>query len=50
MKIGKRALRMSSGEIRQFRSKGARDRFENVARAIKHSPKFRAKMKRKRRR
>ena len=36
MKIGKRKLRMSSGEIRTFKSQAARDRFEKVARAIKH--------------
>jgi len=44
MKIGRRKLRMSSGEIRTFRSKRARDRFERVARAIKHG--WRPKKKR----
>ncbi len=36
MKIGERKLKMSSGEIRTFKSSGARDRFERVAQAIKH--------------
>jgi len=36
MKIGKRKLRMSSGEVRTFRSEAARDRFERVAKAVKH--------------
>lgn len=36
MKIGSRKLKMSSGEVRTFKSKGARDRFEKVARAYKH--------------
>lgn len=36
MKIGKRKLRMSNGKVRTFKSKRARDRFERVARAIKH--------------
>jgi len=36
MKVGKTGLKMSSGEIRHFRSKGARERFERVAQAIKH--------------
>lgn len=35
-KIGKKKLKMSSGEIRNFRSQKARDDFEKVARAIKH--------------
>ena len=35
MKIGKRKLKMSSGEVRVFRSEGARDRFERVAKAVK---------------
>ena len=30
-KIGKRKLKMSSGEIRTFKSEAARDRFERVA-------------------
>src|SRR3989304_4953250 len=33
-KIGKTKLRMSSGEIRTFRSEAARDRFERVAQAV----------------
>jgi len=36
MKIGKNKLKMSSGEIRKFKSQKARDSFEKVARAIKH--------------
>lgn len=36
MKIGKRKLKMSSGEIRTFRSLAARNRFERLAQAIKH--------------
>jgi hypothetical protein len=36
MKIGKTKLRMSSGEIRKFRSAVARDRFERVAKAVRH--------------
>ena len=35
-KIGKTKLRMSSGEIRTFKSEEARDKFEKVAQAIKH--------------
>lgn len=35
-KIGKTKLRMSSGEVRTFKSQGARDRFERVAQAVKH--------------
>ena len=35
-KIGKRKLRMSSGEIRTFKSEEVRDKFEKVAQAIKH--------------
>ena len=36
MKIGKDKLKMSSGEIRKFKSKSARDRFERVAQAVRH--------------
>ena len=36
MKVGKKKLRMSSGEVRKFRSEKARDDFEKVARAVKH--------------
>jgi hypothetical protein len=36
MKIGKKSLKMSSGEVRKFTSKGKRDRFEKVAQAVKH--------------
>jgi hypothetical protein len=36
MKIGKKALKMSSGEIRHFKSEAKRDRFEDVAKAYSH--------------
>lgn len=36
MKVGRRKLKMSSGEIRTFRSEEARDRFEKAALAYKH--------------
>jgi hypothetical protein len=36
MKIGKKKLRMSSGEVRTFKSKHARSEFERVAKAYKH--------------
>ena len=36
MKVGKRKLKMSSGETRTFRSEQARDSFERVAKAVKH--------------
>lgn len=36
MKIGKNKLRMSSGEVRKFKSKKKRDNFERVAQAYKH--------------
>jgi hypothetical protein len=36
MKVGKKALRMSSGEIRHFGSQKKRDNFERVAQAYKH--------------
>ena len=36
MKIGKTKLKMSSGEVRTFKSQRARDEFERVARAVKH--------------
>lgn len=45
MKIGKRKLKMSSGETRTFKSAAARDRFERVARAVKHG--FKPTRKRK---
>jgi len=47
MKVGKTKLKMSSGEVRTFKSQGARDRFERVAQAVKHSPSFKAKLKKK---
>ena len=47
MKIGRRKLRMSSGEVRTFKSQGARDRYEKVAEAIKHNPEFKAKLQRR---
>ncbi len=36
MKIGKTKLKMSSGEVRTFKSPQARDKFERVAQAVKH--------------
>lgn len=36
MKVGKKGLKMSSGEIRKFKSQKARDNFERVAQAYKH--------------
>ncbi len=36
MKIGKKKLKMSDGEIREFKSEEARDNFERVAQAVKH--------------
>ena len=35
-KIGKKALRMSSGEIRHFKTKKGRDDFERIAKAVKY--------------
>jgi hypothetical protein len=36
MKLSHNRLRMSSGKVRQFKSAGARNRFEKVARAYSH--------------
>lgn len=36
MKIGKKKLKMSSGEVRTFDSESKRDNFERVAQAYKH--------------
>lgn len=36
MKVGKKALKMSSGEVRHFASEKKRDNFERVAQAKKH--------------
>ncbi len=36
MKVGKKKLKMSSGEVRTFKSQKARDNFERVAQAVKH--------------
>lgn len=35
-KIGARGLRMSSGEVRHFKSSAKRNAFERVAQAYKH--------------
>lgn len=35
-KIGTTKLKMSSGEVRNFKSEKARDNFERVAQAVKH--------------
>ena len=36
VKVGKTKLKMSDGTIRTFKSEAARDRFEKVAKAVKH--------------
>jgi hypothetical protein len=36
MKIGSNKLKMSSGEVRTFKSEEARNNFERVAQAVKH--------------
>lgn len=36
MKVGKKSLKMSSGEIRHFKSEKKRDNFERVAQAYKY--------------
>lgn len=36
MKVGKKGLKMSSGEVKEFKSTKARDNFEKVARAYSH--------------
>lgn len=38
MKLSGNRLRMSSGEVRKFKSKGARDRFEKAAKFFKAHP------------
>ena len=50
MKIGKKRLRMSSGKVRKFKSKRARDMFERVAQAVKHGWKPGKKRKKKKKR
>lgn len=35
MKVGARSLKMSSGKVKTFKSRGSRDRFEKVAAAYK---------------
>lgn len=46
MKVGKKKLKMSSGEIRKFKSQHDRDEFERVAQAVKHDWKPTGKKKR----
>lgn len=36
MKIGSNKLKMSSGEVRKFKSEEARNKFERVAQAVRH--------------
>lgn len=36
MKVGKKGLKMSSGEVRHFGSESKRNNFERVAQAYKH--------------
>ena len=43
MKVGKTKLKMSSGEVRKFKSEKARNNFERVAQAVKHGFKPRKK-------
>ena len=47
MKVGEKSLKMSSGEIRHFKSKKARDNFERMAQAYKHGWRPTKKLKRK---
>ena len=47
MRIGKRKLKMSSGEIREFKSTAARERFEKYVQALKHDWKPRKYKRRK---
>ena len=42
-KIGRNKLRMSSGEVRKFKSSKKRNNFERVAEAVKHGFKPRGK-------
>ncbi len=46
MKVGRNKLKMSSGEVRSFKSQKARDNFERVAEAVKHGWKPTGKKKR----
>jgi len=48
MKIGKKKIKMSSGEVREFKSPEARDKFEKYVRALKHGWKPTGKKGRKR--
>lgn len=47
-KIGTNKLKMSSGEVRTFKSQTARDSFERVAQAVKHNPALKDKLRRHR--
>lgn len=47
MKIGKTSLKMSSGNVRHFKSEEARNNFERVAQAVKHGWKPTGKKKSK---
>ena len=47
MRIGKRKLKMSSGEVREFKSNAARERFERYVMALKHGWKPTRKYKKK---
>lgn len=44
MKVGKKGLKMSSGEVHHFASEKKRDNFEKVAQAVKHNPELKAKL------
>jgi len=48
MKVGRLGLRMSSGEIRHFKTPEARARFERFAQGIKHGWKPQYKKRRRR--
>lgn len=43
VKLSGNRLRLGSGEVRKFKSSGARDRFEKVAKAVKKGFKPRRK-------
>ena len=47
MKVGEKSLKMSSGEVRHFKSKKARDNFERIAQAVKQGWRPTKKLKRR---
>ena len=48
MRVGRKKLKMSSGEIRTLKSEAARERFERIAKAIKYGGFKPTKKKKKR--